>query len=105
EKLTREAYEHSTQEVKASHILIQIAPTSTPEDTLKAFKKINEIRSRILSGEDFEKLAQELSEDPSAKLNGGSLGYFTAMQMVYPFEKAAYDTKVGKTSPIIKTRF
>lgn len=105
DKLTREAYEHSTQEVKASHILIQVTPTSSAEDTLKAYKKISDIKTRIKTGEDFEKLARELSEDPSAKLNGGSLGYFTAMQMVYPFEKAAFDTKVGEVSPIIRTRF
>lgn len=105
DKLTREAYEHSTQEIKASHILIQLTPTSSAEDTLKAFKKISEIKTRVLAGEDFEKLARELSEDPSAKLNGGSLGYFTAMQMVYPFEKAAFETKTGELSRIIRTRF
>lgn len=105
DKLTQEAYEHSTQEVKAAHILIQVTPTASAEDTLKAFKKISDIKARVKAGEDFEKLARELSEDPSAKLNGGSLGYFTAMQMVYPFEKTAYDTKVGEISPIIRTRF
>jgi peptidyl-prolyl cis-trans isomerase SurA len=105
DKLTREAYEYSTQEIKASHILIQVTPTSSPEDTLKAYQKISQIKNRILAGEDFEKISRELSEEPSAKLNGGNLGYFTAMQMVYPFEKAAYETKVGEISPIIRTRF
>ena len=105
DKLTREAYDHLTQEVKASHILIQIKPDATPEDTLNAFNKIADIRKRIIAGEDFEKLARELSEDPSAKYNGGSLGYFTAMQMVYPFEEAAYQTKVNEVSSIVRTRF
>lgn len=105
EKLTKEAYEHLTQEVKASHILIEVKPNPSPEDTLKAFNKIADIKKRISNGEDFEKLARELSEDPSAKMNGGNLGYFTAMQMVYPFEEAAYKTKVGEVSPIVKTRF
>jgi len=105
DKLTREAYDHLTQEVKASHILIQIKPDASSEDTLKAFNKISDIRKRIVAGEDFEKLARELSEDPSAKYNGGSLGYFTAMQMVYPFEEAAYQTKVGDVSSIVRTRF
>lgn len=105
EKLTRETYDHLTQEVKASHILIQVKPDATPEDTLRAYNKIADIKKRISSGEDFEKLARELSEDPSAKYNGGSLGYFTAMQMVYPFEEAAFKTTVGETSPIVRTRF
>ncbi len=89
DKLTRETYDHLTQEVKASHILIQVKPDAPPEDTLKAFNKISDVRRRISEGEDFEKLARELSEDPSAKYNGGSLGYFTAFQMVYPFEEGA----------------
>lgn len=105
DKLTREAYDHLTMEVKASHILIQLKPDATPEDTLSAFNKISDIKKRIVAGEDFEKLARELSDDPSAKQNGGSLGYFTAMQMVYPFEKAAYQTKVGEVSSIVRTRF
>ncbi len=105
EKLTKEAYEHSKEEIKASHILIQVSPTSSSDDTLKAFQKISAIRNRVLGGEDFQKLALELSDDPSAKINGGNLGYFTAFQMVYPFEKAAFQTKVGEISPIIRTQF
>lgn len=105
DKLTRETYNHLTQEVKASHILIQLKSDATPDDTVKAFNKISDIKRRIVGGEDFEKLARELSEDPSAKYNGGSLGYFTAMQMVYPFEEAAYQTEVGEISSIVRTRF
>lgn len=105
DKLTKEAYDHLTQEVKAAHILIQLKADASPEDTLKAYTRIADIKKRIEGGEDFEKLARELSEDPSAKYNGGNLGYFTAMQMVYPFEEAAYQTKAGEISPIVRTRF
>jgi peptidyl-prolyl cis-trans isomerase SurA len=105
DKLTREAYDHLTQEVKASHILIQAKPDAAPADTMKAYVKIAEIKKRVAEGEDFGKLATELSEDPSAKYNGGSLGYFTTLQMVYPFEEAAYNTKVGDVSSVIRTRF
>jgi peptidyl-prolyl cis-trans isomerase SurA len=105
DKLTKEAYGRFTQEVKAAHILILLKAEATPDDTLKAYNKIADIKKRVLAGEDFEKLAKELSEDPSAKMNGGNLGYFTALQMVYPFEEGAYNTKVGEISPIIRTRF
>lgn len=105
ERLTKEAYDHLTQEVRASHILINLKPDAFPSDTLNAYAKIDIIRKRIDAGEDFEKLARELSEDPSAKYNGGDLGYFTAMQMVYPFEEAAYKTDKGKISNIVRTRF
>jgi peptidyl-prolyl cis-trans isomerase SurA len=63
------------------------------------------IRERLMKGEDFASLAKAVSEDPSAKDNGGDLGYFTAFQMVYPFEKAAYDTKVGEVSMPVRTRY
>ncbi len=105
DKLTKETYERLTQEVRASHILISTTPEASPADTAIAYKKISDIKSRIEAGEDFEKLARELSEDPSAKFNGGDLGYFTAMQMVYPFELAAYNTKAGSLSSIVRTRF
>lgn len=105
EKLTKEAYEHLTQEVRASHILINLKPDAFPADTLTAFNKLADIKKRIVAGEDFEKLARELSEDPSAKYNGGDLGYFTAMQMVYPFEEAAYKTNKGEITNIVRTRF
>lgn len=105
DKLTKEAYERLTQEVRASHILIAVKPDASPADTAAAYRKISDLRTRAASGQDFEKLAKENSEDPSAKQNGGNLGYFTALQMVYPFESAAYSTTVGEISPVVRTRF
>ncbi|ALW84747.1 peptidylprolyl isomerase [Hymenobacter sedentarius] len=105
DQLVREAYDRMSQEVNASHILIRVAPDATPQDTLAAYKKIEGIRQQALGGADFAQLARTLSEDPSAKENAGKLGYFTAMQMVYPFESAAYKTPVGQVSAPIRTRF
>jgi peptidyl-prolyl cis-trans isomerase SurA len=105
ERLTKEAYQRLTEEIKAAHILIAIKGDATPADTLAAYNKIREIRSRIFAGQDFEKVARELSEDPSAKMNGGNLGYFTTMQMVFPFEDAAYKLKTGEISQPVRTRF
>ena len=101
----REAYQNQTQEVRAMHILIKADANATPADTLKAYNKTMAIRERLMKGEDFASLAKAVSEDPSAKDNGGDLGYFTAFQMVYPFEKAAYDTKVGEVSMPVRTRY
>jgi len=66
---------------------------------------MQKIRKRVVKGEDFAKVAQEVSDDKSAKDNGGNLGYFTAMQMVYPFESAAFSTKIGNISNIFRTQF
>ena len=103
--LMHEAYKNQTQEVRAMHILIKADANATPADTLKAYNKTMAIRERLMKGEDFASLAKAVSEDPSAKDNGGDLGYFTAFQMVYPFEKAAYDTKVGEVSMPVRTRY
>ncbi|MBF9223984.1 peptidylprolyl isomerase [Hymenobacter ruricola] len=105
DQLVREAYDRMSQEVNASHILIRVAPDATPQDTLKAYRKVEELRKQALAGEDFGVLARANSEDPSAKENAGKLGYFTAMQMVYPFESAAYKTPVGQVSQPVRTRF
>lgn len=105
DQLTKQTYQRLTEEVKASHILVMLKPDATPADTLAGYEKIVAARKRVESGEDFSKVASEVSEDPSAKYNMGSLGYFTALQMVYQFEDAAYNTKVGDISPILRTQF
>jgi len=105
DSLVRLTYNRMKEEIHASHILINLNPEATPEDTLKAYNKIIDIRNRALAGEDFGTLAATYSEDPSAKMNKGDLGFFTAMQMVYPFENGAYTTSVNNISNPVRTRF
>jgi peptidyl-prolyl cis-trans isomerase SurA len=105
DQLVREAYERLGKEINASHILIRLVPDAEPKDTLAAYQKITALRQRVSGGENFEQVAGEVSEDPSARDNGGRLGYFTAMQMVYPFESAAFKTPVGEVSQPVRTRF
>jgi peptidyl-prolyl cis-trans isomerase SurA len=103
--LVNEAYERMKTEVNASHILVMADANAEPKDTIRAYNKILDLQKRIKAGEKFEDLAAKFSEDPSAKMNKGDLGYFTAFRMVYPFETAAYNTKVGEISDIVRTRF
>lgn len=105
ESLIEEGYNRMKKEINASHILIMVDENAAPADTLAAYQKISEIRSRILKGEDFGKLAQEVSQDPSAKDNQGNLGYFTSFRMVYAFESAAYKTQLNAVSLPVRTRF
>jgi len=104
-ELVREAYDRMQQEVRASHILVLVDEGASAEDTLKAYNKIIDIKRRLDAGEDFVKVAQQFSEDPSVKENNGDLGYFSAFRMVYPFENAAYKTNVGQASKPFRTRF
>lgn len=105
EALIEEAYERMKYDVNASHILINVDENALPKDTLIAYNQILKIRDRILKGEDFGTVAVETSNDPSSKTNKGNLGYFNALHMVYPFESAAYNLKVGDISMPVRTRF
>jgi peptidyl-prolyl cis-trans isomerase SurA len=67
DKLLREAYDRMKKDVRASHVLIKCDAGALPKDTLAAYNKAIAARNRILKGEDFSKVAKELSEDPSAK--------------------------------------
>lgn len=105
QELIEEGYNRLQKEVDASHILIMVDENATAEDTLKAYRKIEDIRKKAIAGEDFGQLAVQFSEDPSAKENKGDLGYFSAFRMVYPFENAAFTTSKGQVSKIVRTRF
>ncbi|AHM61065.1 peptidyl-prolyl cis-trans isomerase [Flammeovirgaceae bacterium 311] len=105
EQLVQEAYDRMGTEVNASHILLAVQEGASPADTLAAWQKAVEIRQKAQAGADFGDLARRFSDDPSAQSNRGNLGYFTALQMVYPFENAAYTTPVGAVSAPVRTRF
>jgi peptidyl-prolyl cis-trans isomerase SurA len=105
EFLLKEAYNRMKTDVRASHILIKVSPDALPKDTLEAYNKAVKIRTEILKGADFTAIAKVKSDDPSAKENGGDLGFFTALQMVYQFESAAYNLKTDELSMPVRTRF
>ncbi len=115
EKMIQEAYQHKMYDIRASHILLRVDKLASATDTLAAWNKIMKLRKRILAGEDFGKVAAEASEDPSAKDmvqdgqvrkgNRGDLGFFSALDMVYPFEKAAYDAVLNEVSMPIRTDY
>ncbi len=107
DELMKEAFDRSGIEVRASHILAQLPAEPTPADTLAAWKKIMALRDRVTKGEDWASVASGKggSDDPSAAKNGGDLGWFSALQMVYPFESAAYATQPGQISKPVRTRF
>jgi len=105
DQLLLESYERLKQEVNVSHILIKLDPGASSEDTLLAFNKAKSIQKEANDNINFAALAKKYSDDPSVEKNDGDLGYFSALYMVYPFENAAYQTKVGKISDPIRTQF
>lgn len=77
--------------VKVSHILVK-----TEEEGQKVLDRIN-------SGEEFSKVAEEVSVDKESSVHGGDLGYITKGDRVSEFEEAVFSLKVGEISKIIKT--
>jgi len=80
-------------EVNARHILV--------EDEAQA----KAIAERLKKGEDFAKLAGELSKDPGSGKEGGSLGWFTKDRMVPEFAEAAFKLEKGQVSDPVKSQF
>ncbi|MBC7288772.1 MAG: tetratricopeptide repeat protein, partial [Armatimonadetes bacterium] len=120
--LTDEELKKQFEEVRARHILISPdaekarvekqqtnkgaeAGTASSDADALARKKAEEILARIKKGEDFAALAKQFSDDPSAKTNGGDLGWFGRGQMVKEFEEVAFRLQPGQLSDIVKSPF
>lgn len=101
----RRAYERLNEEIRASHILIRVDEMSSPGDTLDAYERAIHVRDLIATAP-FDSLARVFSDDPSADVNGGDLGYFAGGRMVPSFEDAAFALSTGEyTQEPVRTRF
>jgi peptidyl-prolyl cis-trans isomerase D len=101
-KAAFESRKGDTSEFKARHILFKAEGEAQVQE---ATAKAQLLRQRLVKGLDFGKTAEEQSEDPSAKGNGGDLGWFNASKMVKPFSDAAAAMKVGEISQPVRTQF
>ena len=100
--MVEEAYERISYDVKATHLLVKISENASPEDTLVAYNNILKLRNRALN-EGFETVRKEAHDGQT--VFGEELGYFSGFKMVYKFETAAFNTKVGEISKPFRTRF
>lgn len=105
-------HKNDYETVTARHILIRVkgapmqAPAGKPELTdEEALAKAQEIRKRLVGGEDFAKVAKDESDDTGSAAKGGDLGQFKRGMMVPPFEQAAFAAKVGDITEPVKSPF
>jgi len=113
ENLLQQEYDRMKQLVEISHIVVEFPKVKKndfkafPSDTLEAYNKAVQIRNRLLKGEDFEKVAAELSDDVStAKAERpGYLGWYTGLMLTPTFEEAAFNTPVGGISSLMRSNF
>ncbi len=104
-------YDSNTEEfknpetVKASHILFMVNKDDSEEVVKQKEEAAKKAAARAKKGEDFTKLAKELSEEPGAKESGGDLGFFSKDRMVPEFAEAAFTQKPGEIGAPVRTQF
>jgi peptidyl-prolyl cis-trans isomerase C len=92
--------------IRVRHILIKAAPPTATEEEKKAVKeKAQKVLERLKNGEDFAKVAAEVSDDPGTKDKGGDLDFFPKGSMIPAFEEAAFALKPGELSGVIETEY
>lgn len=104
EKLIQEAFQRSLKDIRVAHIFISFKNSSGITDSSAAQEKLKTVQQRLQKGEDFLKVAQELSDDPAAKANKGEIGWITVFSLPYEFENAVYGTAPGKNSAPVRSR-
>jgi peptidyl-prolyl cis-trans isomerase D len=104
---TEHAQEFETpRQVRASHLLVSVPQTGGSEAEDKARAKVADVIKRVKAGEDFGKLAAQVSEDPGSKTKGGELGWVKKGEMVPQFEEALFQLKQGElTAEPVRTPF
>ncbi len=86
-----------------SYVTFEKKPSQADEEETQ--KRLLEIKSEILQGEDFAELAKDYSDDKASAVTGGDLGWFGKGMMVPAFETAAFSLRSGEMSDPIKTQF
>lgn len=90
------------ERIRVHHILLKVTDPKDDKQVQIAQNKAQRILEKIKKGGNFETLARQNSEDPSA-FKGGDLGFFAKGDMIKEFEDAAFNLKVGEVSNLVRT--
>ena len=101
--LKNKQYYVTPPKIRASRIVILIDPTMSPADKAAKKKIIDRARDRVVHGEDFGKVAAEISEDHSSAPQGGDMGFFSKNANDPVFDMYAFNAKQGEISPVFET--
>lgn len=102
-KIPTDSLPYYSSDVQIGQI-VKIAKISATQEE-EAKRRLNELRDRILAGENFNELALKYSEDPSARQNGGEMGFVGRGSMVPPYEAMAFKLRKGEISIPFKSQF
>ncbi len=99
----KKLYDRLQKERLVYHVMIK---ADAAKDSAATMQKLNMARDRVMKGEDFGKVAAEVSTDTSNKKDPGLVGWITANQIPdADFENMVYSTSVGNVSQVFKTKF
>jgi len=93
------------EERHTRHILISVAEGASEDEINTAKTKATDLRKQIEDGADFEKLAEQHSDDPGSATNGGDLGYFGTGSLDPSYEETMYSLKKGEVSEPVLSAF
>lgn len=123
EAAIQKAYQRMQVDRKVSHIALRCPSSATAEEEQAVLDKINQARVRVTTGltvttgkgkrqktvqqpaEDFNKVAVEVSDDPSVAQNEGHIGWVRPFRFVFSFEEATYNTPLGEVSEVFRTPY
>jgi peptidyl-prolyl cis-trans isomerase SurA len=101
--LNKDSLPYFSAEVEIAQIIIE--PKVSKEAKEIALQKINELRTRLINGDNFRTIAKIYSDDKGSAIQGGELGFFGRGMMVPEFEAAAFKTPQDSISKVIETKF
>jgi parvulin-like peptidyl-prolyl isomerase len=90
-------------QVRASVVVVLVDDKATPAEKAAKKKAIDKAHDRVAKGEEFSKVATEVSEDKTTGPRGGDLGWFRKGQNEEQFDAVAFNTKTGTVSSVFET--
>jgi peptidyl-prolyl cis-trans isomerase SurA len=103
-QMAKEAFIRSQKDIQVSYIFVAVPGNASPADTTRAREKIQNAYKALQKNADFGETALQFSEDPFVKKNRGDIGFITVFDLPYAMETIAYNTPLGKYSPVFRIK-
>ncbi|HUB59393.1 MAG TPA: peptidylprolyl isomerase [Puia sp.] len=98
DRLVKEVAVRGQKDIRLAHIYIALPKNARPADTLRAYERAMTAYNELRKGKKFGEVAEAFSDDPSAKVNRGEVGYITVFALPYDLENLAYSIAPGHWS-------
>ena len=93
------------EKAHTAHILVRVDPSATEDQRAAAQAKAKAALERVSRGEDFGKVATEISEDPGSAPHGGDVGALARNEVVPAYGDAAFALEPGQVSGVVESPF